>query len=61
MRAVLAMRANDRTTLDKRLATTEADIARIAAERQSFAAELTAAEEKRQAVENEAQVGLAAK
>ncbi|MGL4286356.1 MAG: hypothetical protein ACRCVA_08445 [Phreatobacter sp.] len=61
VRAVLAMRANDRTTLDKRLAATDADIARIAAERQSFAAELAAAEEKRLAVENEAQVGLAAK
>lgn len=60
VRAVLALRANDRTTLDKKLAAAEADIARIAAERQAFAAELAEAEEKRRAVENEAQVGLAA-
>lgn len=61
VRAVLALRASDRQTLDRNLQEVEAEIAKIAADRQSFAAALEAAEEQRRAVENAAQVGLAAR
>jgi hypothetical protein len=61
VRAVLALRLNDRNNLDKRLAEVEARIARIASDREAFAKALTEAEEQRNAVQNEAQVGLAAR
>jgi len=61
VRAVLALRLNDRNRLDTELAAVEAEIDRIAAERQDFARKLGEAEERRDAVQNEAQVGLAAK
>lgn len=59
VRAVLALRLNERNTLDKQLAAVEAEISRIAADREALARELTEAEEKRSAMRNEAQVGLA--
>jgi hypothetical protein len=58
--AVLALRANDRTTLDKRLAAAEAEVKRLSDARVTLSAELAKAEEARRAVENEATVGLAA-
>ncbi len=61
VRAVLALRLNDRNRLDAEIADVEATIDRIAAERQEFARKLGEAEERRDAVQNEAQVGLAAK
>ncbi|MBL8571638.1 MAG: hypothetical protein JNK84_21395 [Phreatobacter sp.] len=61
VRAVLALRLNDRNNLDKRVVEVEARIAKIAADREAFAKTLIEAEEQRTAVQNEAQVGLAAR
>lgn len=61
VRAILALRLNDRTELETELRQVEAEIARLAAERQDFAARLTESEEKRRAVENEAQIALVAR
>lgn len=61
VRAMLALRLNDRNRLEAETAAVEAEIERIAAEREDFARRLADAEERRDAVLNEAQVGLAAK
>ncbi|MGQ3361035.1 MAG: hypothetical protein ACT6XY_18635, partial [Phreatobacter sp.] len=61
VRALLALRLNDRNRLDEEIATVEAEITRVAAERQDFARRLDEAEERRDAVANEAQIGLAAR
>lgn len=58
VRALLALRLNDRNGLETELREVEAEIRRLAAERQDFAARLTESEEKRRAVENEAQIAL---
>ncbi len=61
VRAILALRLNDRNRLEAEIAAVEGEIERIAAEREDFARRLAEAEERRDAVQNEAQVGLAAK
>lgn len=61
VRAILALRLNDRNELEAEVRKVEAEIARLAAERQDFAARLTESEEKRRAVENEAQIALVAR
>ncbi|MBY0360464.1 MAG: hypothetical protein K2X45_01035 [Phreatobacter sp.] len=59
VRALLALRLNDRNRLDEDIAAIEAEIGRIAAERQDLARRLDEAEERRETVANEAQIGLA--
>lgn len=61
VRAILALRANDRETMGRTLANAEARVSQLADERQTLAEELTAAEEARRTVANDAHVRLAAK
>lgn len=61
VRAMLALRLNDRNKLDAEIAAVEAEIDRIAAERQQATRRLDESAEKREAVANAAQIGLAAK
>ncbi|WP_439572013.1 hypothetical protein [Phreatobacter sp.] len=61
VRAILAIRLNDRNSLEAEVRQVEAEIQRLAAEREDFAARLTETEERRRALENEAQVALVAR